>query len=95
MYYKYFPVPLIVCVCVCVSPQTKVGQSNNEEVEVVRCSRGQYFGELALVTNKPRAASVYAVGQTKCLGMAVWFLLITTYCFLVLILILSCECRVV
>lgn len=37
------------------------------EVEVSRCVRGQYFGELALVTNKPRAASVYAVGETKCL----------------------------
>uniref|UniRef100_A0A3Q3XCK5 cAMP-dependent protein kinase type II-alpha regulatory subunit n=1 Tax=Mola mola TaxID=94237 RepID=A0A3Q3XCK5_MOLML len=37
------------------------------EVEVARCTRGQYFGELALVTNKPRAASVYAVGETKCL----------------------------
>lgn len=35
---------------------------------MARCSRGQYFGELALVTNKPRAASVYAVGETKCLG---------------------------
>lgn len=41
---------------------------DNTEVEVARCSRGQYFGELALVTNKPRAASVYAVGETKCLG---------------------------
>lgn len=49
--------------------QTKAGQQNNTEVEVARCSRGQYFGELALVTNKPRAASVYAVGETKCLGM--------------------------
>uniref|UniRef100_A0A3P9KJB1 cAMP-dependent protein kinase type II-alpha regulatory subunit n=1 Tax=Oryzias latipes TaxID=8090 RepID=A0A3P9KJB1_ORYLA len=37
------------------------------KVEVARCSRGQYFGELALVTNKPRAATAYAVGDTKCL----------------------------
>lgn len=48
--------------------QTKSAQQDNTEVEVARCSRGQYFGELALVTNKPRAASVYAVGETKCLG---------------------------
>ncbi|KAM6927838.1 protein kinase, cAMP-dependent, regulatory, type II, alpha, B [Xenentodon cancila] len=47
--------------------KTKVEQQDNPEVEVARCSRGQYFGELALVTNKPRAASVYAVGETKCL----------------------------
>ncbi|KAK6321056.1 hypothetical protein J4Q44_G00080320 [Coregonus suidteri] len=47
--------------------KTKAGQLNNAEVEIARCSRGQYFGELALVTNKPRAASVYAVGDTKCL----------------------------
>uniref|UniRef100_A0A8C8HZB9 cAMP-dependent protein kinase type II-alpha regulatory subunit n=1 Tax=Oncorhynchus tshawytscha TaxID=74940 RepID=A0A8C8HZB9_ONCTS len=47
--------------------KTKVGQLDNAEVEIARCSRGQYFGELALVTNKPRAASVYAVGDTKCL----------------------------
>ncbi|XP_077460165.1 protein kinase, cAMP-dependent, regulatory, type II, alpha, B [Stigmatopora argus] len=47
--------------------KTKAGQQDETEVEVARCSRGQYFGELALVTNKPRAASVYAVGETKCL----------------------------
>uniref|UniRef100_A0A4W5QZ35 cAMP-dependent protein kinase type II-alpha regulatory subunit n=1 Tax=Hucho hucho TaxID=62062 RepID=A0A4W5QZ35_9TELE len=47
--------------------KTKAGQQGNAEVEIARCSRGQYFGELALVTNKPRAASVYAVGVTKCL----------------------------
>ncbi|CAB1313359.1 unnamed protein product [Coregonus sp. 'balchen'] len=34
----------------------------DEEVDIATCSRGQYFGELALVTNKPRAASAYAVG---------------------------------
>ncbi|KAM9759193.1 protein kinase, cAMP-dependent, regulatory, type II, alpha, B [Menidia menidia] len=50
-----------------IKTKTKSGQQNNSEVEVARCSRGQYFGELALVTSKPRAASVYAVGQTKCL----------------------------
>ncbi|KAM8914679.1 protein kinase, cAMP-dependent, regulatory, type II, alpha, B [Spinachia spinachia] len=48
-----------------IKSHTKAGQQ--DEVEVARCSRGQYFGELALVTNKPRAASVYAVGETKCL----------------------------
>uniref|UniRef100_A0A8C2Y814 Protein kinase cAMP-dependent type II regulatory subunit beta n=1 Tax=Coturnix japonica TaxID=93934 RepID=A0A8C2Y814_COTJA len=40
----------------------------NGAVEIARCSRGQYFGELALVTNKPRAASAFALGTVKCLG---------------------------
>ncbi|XP_047439559.1 protein kinase, cAMP-dependent, regulatory, type II, alpha, B [Mugil cephalus] len=50
-----------------IKSKTKASLQENTEVEVARCSRGQYFGELALVTNKPRAASVYAVGETKCL----------------------------
>ncbi|XP_036433677.1 cAMP-dependent protein kinase type II-beta regulatory subunit-like [Colossoma macropomum] len=41
------------------------------ETEIAVCSRGQYFGELALITNKPRAASAYAVGTVKCLVMDV------------------------
>lgn len=45
----------------------------NQEVEIARCHRGQYFGELALVTNKPRAASAYAVGEVKCLGKQMVF----------------------
>lgn len=48
--------------------QTKADHADNAEVELTRCSRGHYFGELALVTNKPRAASAYAVGDVKCLG---------------------------
>ncbi|XP_029290812.1 protein kinase, cAMP-dependent, regulatory, type II, alpha A [Cottoperca gobio] len=46
--------------------KTKADHADNVEVELTRCSRGHYFGELALVTNKPRAASVYAVGNVKC-----------------------------
>ncbi|TMS16426.1 cAMP-dependent protein kinase type II-alpha regulatory subunit, partial [Larimichthys crocea] len=47
--------------------KTKADHADNAEVEITRCSRGHYFGELALVTNKPRAASAYAVGDIKCL----------------------------
>uniref|UniRef100_A0A3Q3SGT0 cAMP-dependent protein kinase type II-alpha regulatory subunit n=1 Tax=Mastacembelus armatus TaxID=205130 RepID=A0A3Q3SGT0_9TELE len=49
--------------------KTKADHADNAEVEIARCSRGQYFGELALVTNKPRAASAYAVGDVKCLDV--------------------------
>ncbi|XP_075713394.1 cAMP-dependent protein kinase type II-beta regulatory subunit isoform X2 [Rhinoderma darwinii] len=47
--------------------KSKADVEQNEAVEIARYSRGQYFGELALVTNKPRAASAYAVGSVKCL----------------------------
>nr|XP_010296552.1 PREDICTED: cAMP-dependent protein kinase type II-beta regulatory subunit-like [Balearica regulorum gibbericeps] len=53
---------------------TRKGKQDVEEngaVEIARCSRGQYFGELALVTNKPRAASAFALGTVKCLVMDV------------------------
>lgn len=48
--------------------QTITSKDATPEVEIARCQKGQYFGELALVTNKPRAASAYAVGVVKCLG---------------------------
>ncbi len=59
--------------------QTKADRQDNTEVEIARCSRGHYFGELALVTNKPRAASAYAIGGVKCLGKFLWVRL--TYIF--------------
>lgn len=52
----------------CLSFQQTKKDQEEEEVDIATCSRGQYFGELALVTNKPRAASAYAVGSVKCLG---------------------------
>lgn len=48
--------------------QGKSEVEENGAVEIARCFRGQYFGELALVTNKPRAASAHAIGTVKCLG---------------------------
>uniref|UniRef100_A0A2P2I7U7 cAMP-dependent protein kinase type II regulatory subunit n=2 Tax=Hirondellea gigas TaxID=1518452 RepID=A0A2P2I7U7_9CRUS len=39
--------------------------TNKEEKEISRVSDGRYFGELALVTKKPRAASVYASGNVR------------------------------
>ncbi|XP_013786013.1 cAMP-dependent protein kinase type II regulatory subunit-like, partial [Limulus polyphemus] len=38
---------------------------SDEEKELLRLIKGQYFGELALVTHKPRAASAYAVGSVR------------------------------
>uniref|UniRef100_A0A0B7A0H0 cAMP-dependent protein kinase type II regulatory subunit n=1 Tax=Arion vulgaris TaxID=1028688 RepID=A0A0B7A0H0_9EUPU len=40
--------------------------SAEAELEISRLGPGGFFGELALVTRKPRAASVYAVGETRC-----------------------------
>ncbi|KAK3740595.1 hypothetical protein QZH41_009710 [Actinostola sp. cb2023] len=36
------------------------------EVEVTQVAQGGYFGELALLTHKPRAASAYAAGDVTC-----------------------------
>ncbi|VEL18416.1 unnamed protein product [Protopolystoma xenopodis] len=41
----------------------KEGDAN--ETELTRLEKGGYFGELALLTKQPRAASVYAVTRTK------------------------------
>jgi len=41
-------------------------QHTNEEVEVNKLERGDYFGELALLFKKPRAASVYAQTDVAC-----------------------------
>jgi len=36
------------------------------EVEVKQLGKGQYFGELALLDNSKRSASIYAVSKVKC-----------------------------
>ncbi|XP_076311808.1 cAMP-dependent protein kinase type II regulatory subunit-like isoform X3 [Tachypleus tridentatus] len=38
---------------------------SDEEKELLRLTKGQYLGELALVTHKPRAASAFAIGSVR------------------------------
>lgn len=46
------------------SPQT-TQQDGGKEREVSKLTSGSYFGELALITHKPRAANVYADTDVK------------------------------
>ena len=52
--------------------------SENDEVEVSRVTKGGYFGELALVTHRPRAASAYSVGDVR-LACELFFLTCITF----------------
>ena len=54
---------------------------DGEEIEISKLGKGQYFGELALVTHRPRAASVYADSDVK---VACKFLIILTILFFIL-----------
>ena len=48
---------------------TKVLQPGHQAEEVMKYEPGQYFGELALIKNEPRAANVIAVNELKCLTL--------------------------
>lgn len=43
----------------------KILQDSGDEVEISLLEKGAYFGELALVTHRPRAASAYALDHVK------------------------------
>ncbi|KAL6050502.1 cAMP-dependent protein kinase type I-alpha regulatory subunit [Balamuthia mandrillaris] len=44
-------------------------QENGEAAEIARLHSSSYFGEISLLTNRPRAATVVAVGDCKCVKM--------------------------
>lgn len=45
---------------------TRFIEATNLEVELAVLQPGSYFGELALLTDRPRAASVWAQGEVQC-----------------------------
>lgn len=47
------------------SVSIRLEQDGGGEVEIAMLNKGQYFGELALVTHRPRAASAYATTDIK------------------------------
>jgi CRP/FNR family transcriptional regulator, cyclic AMP receptor protein len=40
--------------------------------ELARLGPGDFFGELSVIDQKPRAASAFALGDTVCLALASW-----------------------
>jgi CRP/FNR family cyclic AMP-dependent transcriptional regulator len=40
--------------------------------ELTRLGPGDFFGELSVIDQKPRTATVYADGETVCLALASW-----------------------
>ena len=47
----------------------KVDGVTGEEQEVTRLSSSEYFGEVALLLKQPRAATVRAVGELRCVKL--------------------------
>jgi CRP/FNR family cyclic AMP-dependent transcriptional regulator len=40
--------------------------------ELARIGPGDFFGELSVIDQQPRAATAFAIGQTSCLALASW-----------------------
>ncbi len=47
----------------------KVDAVTGEQQEVTRLTSSEYFGEVALLLDQPRAATVRAVGELRCVKL--------------------------
>ena len=48
---------------------SKFDSATGEEHEVTRLRSSEYFGEVALLLDQPRAATVRAVGELRCVKL--------------------------
>lgn len=55
-----------------ITGQVRIVQGHDE---LIRLGPGDFFGELSVIDQQPRAASAFAVGQTTCLALASWDLM--------------------
>ena len=59
---------------------TQKKEGSSEPIEVGRLHSSDYFGEIALLTNRPRAATVEANGTLKCVKLDRCGSLLSTAC---------------